>query len=507
MLSKELKEKVSAVTETAVYWIGRNETVAFSQQKAVAYFCDSKEKLNTALAKYQNEEKNVDVMYIPYDAHEDVLSVDNRWTATKRVSNSRALAKAYHEALSDTLQSEYTEDDIYGLILVCFVANAVVSEQAVMQGYLGLRQCEKCGKWHTVDEMQTKTGFCARCDTLYTRCPACYQIVPITAMRHDIKDVNVPLTASERECYKNGVCTACIDKITRAYKQLSGYHQAPGDTPLFYNASRPNTPLAMESDNKGVRYFGIEFEMSISEDYLYEYSAEDEPYIDYDACLSSATINVLLRLARQGFNRHVYAEQDSSLEPYGAEFITNPMTLDFITKKGIVDSLYGAFDGIGFEANESCGMHVHVNRNSLNKYSVAKMNVMLYALDYRDENDYVIYRISGRSQAGLSDWSKIIDFYDLYYMSEAERYPYIYDMMRQVGRYVALNSQNQHTVEFRFFGATNDAQLVIDRLYFINALCSYANNHTLEDCMHISVAKLIEWDARCRALFGRYYSL
>lgn len=506
MLNKELKEKVRIATETSVYWIAKNETMAFTQQKAVVYFCDSKDKLNTALGKYQNEEKNVDVMYLPYNAHEDVLSVANGCTSIKRVSNTRALAKAYHDGLSDRLQSEYTEDDIYGLILVCFVSNSVVSEQAVMYGYLDLRRCEKCGKWHTVDEMQTKTGFCSHCDALYTRCPACHQIVPITAMIHDIQPVNVPLTADERDRYKNGVCSACIKEITTAYKQLSYYHQAPGDTPLFYNASRPNTPLAMESENRRVRYFGIEFEMSITEGYLCEYSAEDEPYIDYGDCLSSATENVLLRLARHGFNRHIYAEQDSSLAPYGAEFITNPMTLDFIAKKGIVDSLYSAFDGIGFEANDSCGMHVHVNRNSLNKYSVAKMNAILYALEYRDDEDYVISRISEREN-GLSEWSEVIDFYDLYHISDSERYPYIYDRMRQSGRYVALNSQNQHTIEFRFFAATDDAQLVVDRLYFINTLCGYANNHTLDDCMHISVAKLVEWDNRCRALFARYYSV
>lgn len=503
MLEK-LQTQVSIVTENTVYWINRTVTQGYSQKCVAVYFCDSEDNVKNKITELKYDDTSVDTVYHRYKVSDYVLAAFRRYDCNVTVVSTAELAEKYYNSLSDKLQTEYHQYDIKGLIQLLFVQNGVVSEQAVMADLLGLKRCEKCLKWYSADEMLTKTGFCVDCDSLYARCPKCGRHVTISSLQ-PVKGIKTPLTATEKNRFGDAICNECINRLTDDYKRLSYYHRAPDDAPLFYNASKPNTPLSVESDGHNTRYFGVEFEFALSGETVDDWL--DDRGFDYETeAVNDIAESVLESIATHGFNRHIYAEEDSSLKPYGVEFITNPMTIGFVKKTGIINTLFDTANSYGFEVNDTCGMHVHVNRQSLNKYSVAKMNVMLSELEYNSQSDYVISRISGRNNDDLREWSELIDFTgvrDVWNGSDS-CYPYIYELMRQHGRYVALNSQNANTVEFRFFGATDDSQLVIDRLYFINALCSYANNHTLQECMNITINELAEWDNRINALFDRY---
>ena len=86
----------------------------------------------------------------------------------------------------------------------------------------------------------------------------------------------------------------------------------------------------------------------------------------------------LLEIANEG-DEHIYIKSDSSLDD-GMELVSHPMTLDyhkdFCWEKIIHHAVF-----LGYRSHQTstCGLHIHVNRDSL-------------GLD-RDEQDEVISRI------------------------------------------------------------------------------------------------------------------
>lgn len=478
--------------------------------KNVVAVCDDKNKAIEWIQVY-----GIDSVECVYGVHAiaDEVLVQESWYNGPGLRETEWLVSDYYDQLSDTLQRTTTVDDVRNRIYDMAVQGEKININKVFEMY---RRCDKCHKYHSIDELCTKSGFCPTCDELYARCPVCGAIVYKQRIK-TVKDIDIPLTVDEKRQFGNGVCSYCVDKLTSEYRNIASYHHSPSI--LFYNSSRQNTPLSRESDNHGTRYFGIEFETVITDYTLYDMHNKCNDccdcdgdcdggcdyYFDYDEASQEAVNMVLSRLKRRGFGRHIYAEEDGSLSPFGCEYITQPMTLAFLEKTDIINSFCNTVETAGYYTNNTCGMHVHINRKSLSKYTVAKLNVMLYRLEHRTNYDYVISRISERED-GLSEWSEIMNLEAVWNVVDTkDRYHIIYSEMHRHGRYMALNSQNPDTIEFRFFGGTIDAELIMDRLYFLNALCSYANNHSLESCMSITLDVLQEWDSRCNGLIRRYY--
>lgn len=494
MLSKELVKEVMTTEEyknRPTHWVNRKT------DKGLFILENEKVFVGTAIECQdfiENQASEVDVYYKLYS--NDAIIITTRGRRTNTVRNVQDFCHSNYDTLGDEIKVQLDVNETINAVKVEFYLYGTVESNT----FLGsLKRCNCCGKYHTIQQYTNGSQYCNSCAEKYTKCPICGQYV-LKSELVDFKAIKTPLTSSEKMHYAKGACKSCIDSLTNEYKRAGYYHDAPSDAPLFYNASRKNTPLASESDS-GTRYFGIEFEYAIDlEDLWSEHCIDD--YDSTDDCLNNAVEHVLSELARQGYARHVYSESDSSIEPYGYEFITNPMSLDYLMTTDIIKRIVNTTANAYFYDDNSCGMHIHVNRGSLNKYSVAKMNVILTSLEY--QNECIISKISGRYN-GCDEWSKIVNFSEVYYCDNTEeRYACIYDRMRSEGRYVALNSQNKNTIEFRFFGSTMDVSLIKYRLYFINALCSYANNHTLEQCMHVGVAEITEWDSRCKPLFDRY---
>ena len=449
--------------------------------------------------KNSHEAENADIAYIVLQTSEvGIREISHRRAVTQ---NFRDYAGSLWNKYGADVKALYNNDFDAFLIYIkveCYLSKVQKFKHATFADEY--RICDCCHQYHSREAFTNNSGFCNECSTNYSKCSVCGRY-----HRNDkllsYKAIKVPMTANERQHFTKGACRDCVDNLTAEYKQCGYYHDAPQDTPLFYNASRKNTPLATDENTK-TRYFGIEFELATDEEELYAIYGDDSIDFDMDDALRDATRDTLEYLSDNGFSRHIYAESDSSIEPLGYEFITNPMTLDFIAQSRIINVFLTGAEKCGFYPHDSCGMHVHVNRASLNKYSVAKMNVMLSVLEHRDYNEYIT-RISERESC--NEWANIVNFSDVHYCdSTEEKYACIYETMRRSDRYVALNSKNKNTVEFRFFGATMNEKVIMERLYFINALCSFANNNSLEACENVSPQKLVKWDSRVGDLFDRY---
>lgn len=494
MLSSARIKEVKATEEyqnRPTHWVNRKSDIGLFVVRNEKVYVGTYEECNEFIS---NQVLDANISYSVYS--NDAIIISRAGRNTNSLRNVHDFCYADYMALGDEIKENLDFNQMIESVKVEFYLYGEVTYDTFIAG---LKHCSCCGKYHAIQQYTNGSQYCNSCAEKYTKCPVCGLYV-LKSDIVDMKDIKTPLTSGEKMNYSKGACRSCIDSLTDDYKKAGYYHNAPADAPLFYNASRKNTPLAMESDS-GTRYFGIEFEYAIGSDDLFCEYANDE-YDGSEDCLDNAVEYVLNELAGYGYNRHVYAESDSSIAPYGYEFITNPMTLDFLMDTDILKRIVNTLGNALFYDDDSCGMHVHVNRNSLNKCSVAKMNMILTVLEYR--SDYIITKIAGREN-GCDEWSKVVNFSDAYYCGNTEEmYSCIYEQMRRNGRYVALNSQNKNTVEFRFFGATMDTELIRERLYFINAVCSYANNHTLEQCMRCTVSDITNWDNRCKPLFDRY---
>ncbi len=166
-------------------------------------------------------------------------------------------------------------------------------------------------------------------------------------------------------------------------------------------------------------------------------------------------------------DEHIYIKSDGSLED-GMELISHPMTLDYhkdfcwcsVMKKAVY---------LGYRSHQTstCGLHIHVNRNS-------------FGLD-REEQDEVISRILYFVE---HHWNKMLKFSrrSEYAMNRwAARYGYenspkaIMDKAKKsYGSYVAINICNYHTIEFRLFRRTLKYNTLIATLELVNKICELA---------------------------------
>ena len=128
---------------------------------------------------------------------------------------------------------------------------------------------------------------------------------------------------------------------------------------------------------------------------------------------------------------------------------------------------HAVFLGYRSHQTSTCGLHIHVNRDSL-------------GLD-RDEQDEVISRILYFVE---HHWNEILKFSrrSEYTMNRwAARYGYenspkaIMDKAKKnYGRYVAVNLCNYHTIEFRLFRGTLKHNTLIATLELVNKICELA---------------------------------
>lgn len=510
MLNREVvKEVITSDGYKAVqrsYFIVKrvyNELYFGSQKDEFVTYLPTKEDAIKWIDTYNSELDDVDAVYLMFLSSECGIILNSVLSLTAKgvVTNFRDYATNLWNRLGDDVKALY-DNNVDTLLCYIRVEAYLTKSQSFKNNTFtnDFMLCQCCGLYHNREAFTNNSGFCNDCSTNYAKCSMCGR----WHMKNKLlsyKDIKTPLTASEKQRFAKGACQNCVDNLTVEYKQCGYYHDAPQDAPLFYNASRKNTPLITDENTK-TRYFGIEFELATDDDELMSIYGDDYDEFDGDDAVREATRDTLEYLSDNGFSRHIYAESDSSIEPLGYEFITNPMSLDYIASSRIINVFLTGAEKHGFYPHDSCGMHVHVNRASLNKYSVAKMNVMLSVLENKDYNGYIT-RISERETC--NEWAKIVNFSEVHYCdSVEEKYACIYDTMRRSDRYVALNSKNKNTVEFRFFGATMNNEVVMERLYFVNALCSFANNNALQACENITPEKLVKWDSRAGDLFDRY---
>lgn len=275
--------------------------------------------------------------------------------------------------------------------------------------------CDCCGEriWSEDTYGDEYTTLCYHCyNNHYTRCEECDSII------HN----------DDAYEYDDGYfCHECYQKIRRN-ASIHEYGYKP--EPIFYGDSN--------------RYFGVELEI--------DGAGKDDEYAEE-----------LLDIANMRED-HIYIKTDGSLDD-GMEIVTHPMSLEYHKDFCWEDIMHNAVR-LGYRSHQTstCGLHIHVNRDSLGLDREEQDEVVSRILYFVEHHWNEMLKFSRRSEYAMNRW--------------AARYGYenspkaIMDKAKKnYGRYVAVNLCNYHTIEFRLFRGTLKYNTLIATLELVNKIC------------------------------------
>ena len=157
---------------------------------------------------------------------------------------------------------------------------------------------------------------------------------------------------------------------------------------------------------------------------------------------------------------------DGSLNGSGIEIVSKPMELDD-TKKYLF-TLADALTTVPLEMSHRTGMHVHVSRGNLDNGTIGRM--ILFMHSSRPETEALIEYVAGRSLT--------TNHYCKLRTSQPHQEQTIFSREKrdwyQGDRYVALNCQNQNTLEFRIFNGTPNPHKLAANVEFCDSVIEWA---------------------------------
>ena len=278
--------------------------------------------------------------------------------------------------------------------------------------------CDHCGEtiW-TADCVTDDNSFlCQSCfDAHYHRCESCDRII------------------SDDDCCWHDDLPYCENCFEDLEDEIEDYSYKP--TPIFYG--------------DGKRYFGVELEV-------------DDGGKDNDNAYRLKNIgNALLET--------IYIKSDGSLDD-GFEIVSHPMTLDYHTEEMNWKDIFREAVSMGYRSHQTstCGLHVHINRNAFGDNQTEQEDVISRILFFVEKHWNELFTFSRRSSYNMSRWSARFGF--------EKTGKQILEKAKNScnGRYVAVNLNNYHTIEFRLFRGTLKYNTFIATLQMVNHICDVA---------------------------------
>ena len=285
--------------------------------------------------------------------------------------------------------------------------------------------CSHCGERIWSDDNSGNSSFplCQSCyDDHYTICARCDRLIHRDNAYYETDEYDEPL------CYE------CHENYIADERTIKDYYYKP--TPIFYG--------------KGGRYFGVELEVD-----------------EAGECEDSAS--AVMDIANASFE-HIYCKHDGSLDN-GFEIVTHPMTLEYHKNNLPWADMVDKLKSMGYLSHlaSTCGLHVHVNRDSLGENREEQESTIARILYFVEKHWDELLKFSRRTPRQLQRW--------------AARYGYkeqpkeILDNAKAGagnGRYSCVNLENTNTIEFRMFRGTLKLNTIISTLQLVNRICEVA---------------------------------
>lgn len=183
--------------------------------------------------------------------------------------------------------------------------------------------------------------------------------------------------------------------------------------------------------------------------------------------------------AEEVLENKMYCTHDGSLRN-GIEFDTMPCTLEYHRQEMRYKEMFEYLDKNGYKAHDTdtCGLHIHADRNYLGNSELKQQLVItkiLYILEkFNDEICVIARRNNNYSQfvgEGKNEKSAVE----------------LYKKYKDKGKHVALNLTHKETIEFRCFKGTLKYETFLLTLEFVKNIIDYAKSVNIEDI------ELIQW--------------
>ncbi len=346
------------------------------------------------------------------------------------------------------------EDDL------CFVDDSLLCEDC-------RSWCDNCEEFMSNDSSHYVEGvgdYCESCwqdNTCY--CERCSNTYPDSVSQYHIEDRGEYWCEG---CYEHegSYCEDCDQYFSR---ECEGCGEGSGGrSNLVHQYSYKPSPQFFGNDKHNL-YFGLELEMEIRSGNL----RESAQYI------------------QSKVGDSIYLKDDSSIGRgghVGFELVSHPLSFGYWNNE--MTNLWQGLDYLrdneqarSWDA-ESCGIHIHVSRSGFK--SGAHTHRWL-TLIYKNAPEMM--KFAGRK----SDYAK---FNDVWQYDEFDR-PYFtvkhkLDRRSHTERYSAVNTQNEHTLELRFFRGTTRPSGVLSAIELAHASIEYTRDMTLSDVK----LGMLKWD-------------
>ena len=314
--------------------------------------------------------------------------------------------------------------------LICSVCGASLGGEAVHE-FDGQLLCNYCFDEQTVEcsccheriwrddaEGNEDISLCAHCyEYNYCRCEDCGRL----------------MTNDEARYYDDyPYCNTCYENLTNY--AIHPYSYKP--EPIFYGS--------------GILFYGIELEIDDGGDY--EDNADD---------------------ILQAANNHdfvLYAKHDGSIDD-GFELVSEPASLEYHMNTFNWRKVFERAVSLGYKSHytSTCGLHIHVNRSAFGETGSTQEEVIARIVHFVEKNWLELVKFSRRTESNLNRWAAR---YATVSAQVQDTYKKAKD--KRMGRYVAVNLENEDTIEFRLFRGTLRYSTFMATLQLVDEICNAA---------------------------------
>lgn len=296
-----------------------------------------------------------------------------------------------------------------------------------------VHECDDCGELYHTDELIYIEGIerevCEGCYEEYRPCDHCGEIYHTDDLNY-CEDCDIEF------------CESCYDEHVLQHEE--GCESTDNISGLYgYNY----VPSRFNFIGEDIRYYGVELEV--------EYKGD-----------SHINVNQL------NIPENFYCKYDGSLQN-GFEVVSHPMNLKYhLNEWGDILNELKRYDCVSHNPG-TCGLHIHVNKNSLGiTEDVIENNIDKILLFIEDKLIDGLFEFSRRKLNHLNRWCK-----PLGYDKNKDTIDVLKDKKKDNDRYHLLNVTNTNTIEFRLIRGTLKESSFIAAIKLFDYIVTYCINH------------------------------
>jgi hypothetical protein len=146
------------------------------------------------------------------------------------------------------------------------------------------------------------------------------------------------------------------------------------------------------------------------------------------------------------------------------------MTLGYHMEEMPWESVMEEAVSMGYRSHQTrtCGLHVHVNRDSLGDTFARQEETIARILFFVENHWNELLRFSRRTQSQMDHWAA------RYGRKDSPQEQMEHAKKQYQGRYTCVNLLNDATIEFRMFRGTLRYNTLIATLQLVNEICNVA---------------------------------